>query len=119
MGNPEPVFGVHGVRLKNRPDVFKELHFRFAAEDAPAAGGSAAWHWKMADPRAAGGRAAGADAIQLNWNHYNGRRIPADGTARLAADLVGGDGTISHGRIKFCLKSPAVCSLIRRSFVQA
>ena len=34
MGNPEPIFGVRGVRLRHRPDIFKEVHFRFAGEDA-------------------------------------------------------------------------------------
>ena len=73
MGNPEPVFGVRGVRLKNRPDVFKELHFRFAAEDAGGRRVSGV-AWKMADRVPPVGVPLEL-AIQLNWNHYNGRRI--------------------------------------------
>jgi single-stranded-DNA-specific exonuclease len=33
QGNPEPVFGVRGVVLRNPPEVFKEQHFRFHFED--------------------------------------------------------------------------------------
>jgi single-stranded-DNA-specific exonuclease len=73
MGNPEPVFGVRGVRLRNRPDVFKEQHFRFAAEDAQGRRVSGV-AWKMADRLPPVGPALEM-AIQLNWNHYNGRRI--------------------------------------------
>jgi len=72
MGNPEPVFGVRGVRLRNRPDVFKEQHFRFAAEDASGRRISGV-AWKMADRLPPVGPPLEL-AIQLNWNHYNGRR---------------------------------------------
>jgi len=73
MGNPEPVFGVRGVRLKNKPDVFKELHFRFAAEDAKGRRISGV-AWKLADRLPPVGPLLEL-AIQLNWNHYNGRKI--------------------------------------------
>jgi single-stranded-DNA-specific exonuclease len=73
MGNPEPVFGVRGVRLRNRPDVFKEQHFRFAAEDASGRRVSGV-AWKMADRLPPVGPALEL-AIQLNWNYYNGRRM--------------------------------------------
>jgi len=73
MGNPEPVFGVRGVRLRNRPDVFKEQHFRFTAEDAQGRRVSGV-AWKMADRLPPVGVPLEL-AIQLNWNHYNGRRI--------------------------------------------
>jgi len=33
QGNPEPVFGLRGVRFRQRPEVFKEQHFRFHLED--------------------------------------------------------------------------------------
>jgi single-stranded-DNA-specific exonuclease len=72
MGNPEPVFGVRGIRLRNRPDVFKELHFRFAGEDATGRRISGV-AWKMADRLPPVGPSLEL-AVQLNWNHYNGRR---------------------------------------------
>lgn len=72
MGNPEPVFGVRGVRLRNRPDVFKEQHFRFAGEDAAGRRISGV-AWKLADRLPPVGPPLEM-AVQLNWNHYNGRR---------------------------------------------
>jgi single-stranded-DNA-specific exonuclease len=72
MGNPEPVFGVRGVRLRNRPDVFKEQHFRFAAEDATGRRISGV-AWKMAHNLPPVGAPLEL-AVQLNWNFYNGRR---------------------------------------------
>lgn len=72
MGNPEPIFGVRGVRLRNRPDVFKEQHFRFAGEDASGRRVSGV-AWKMADRLPPVG-APLEMAVQLNWNHYNGRK---------------------------------------------
>ena len=73
MGNPEPVFGVRGVRLRNRPDVFKEQHFRFAAEDANGRRLSGV-AWKQADKLPPVGPPLEL-AIQLNWNYYNGRQM--------------------------------------------
>jgi single-stranded-DNA-specific exonuclease len=73
MGNAEPVFGVRGVRLRNRPDVFKEQHFRFAGEDAAGRRISGV-AWKLADRLPPVG-APLEMAVQLNWNHYNGRKI--------------------------------------------
>ena len=72
MGNPEPIFGVRGVRLRHRPDVFKEVHFRFAGEDAGGRRISGV-AWKMADRLPPVGPPLEL-AVQLNWNHYNGRR---------------------------------------------
>lgn len=72
MGNPEPIFGVRGIRLRNRPDVFKEQHFRFAGEDATGRRISGV-AWKLADRLPPVG-APLEMAVQLNWNHYNGRR---------------------------------------------
>ena len=72
MGNPEPIFGVRGVRLRNRPDVFKEIHFRFAGEDAMGRRISGV-AWKQADKLPPVGLPLEL-AVQLNWNHYNGRR---------------------------------------------
>ena len=73
MGNPEPVFGVRGVRIRNRPDVFKEQHFRFAAEDDRGRRISGV-AWKMADRLPPVGQPLEL-AVQLNWNHYNGRKV--------------------------------------------
>jgi single-stranded-DNA-specific exonuclease len=72
MGNPEPIFGIRGLRLRNRPDVFKEQHFRFAAEDANGRRLSGV-AWKMADRLPPVGTPLEL-AVQLNWNFYNGRR---------------------------------------------
>ena len=72
MGHPEPVFGVRGLRLRNRPDVFKDQHFRFAGEDATGRRISGV-AWKMADRLPPVGAALEL-AVQLNWNFYNGRR---------------------------------------------
>jgi single-stranded-DNA-specific exonuclease len=72
MGNPEPVFGVRSVRLRHRPDVFKEQHFRFAGEDATGRRISGV-AWKLADRLPPVGVPLEM-AVQLNWNHYNGRR---------------------------------------------
>jgi single-stranded-DNA-specific exonuclease len=72
MGNPEPIFGVKGIRLRNRPDVFKEQHFRFAGEDATGRRVSGV-AWKLADRLPPVG-APLEMAVQLNWNHYNGRK---------------------------------------------
>jgi single-stranded-DNA-specific exonuclease len=73
MGNPEPIFGVRGVRLRNRPDVFKEVHFRFAGEDAAGRRISGV-AWKLADRLPPVGVPLEM-AVQLNWNHYNGRKV--------------------------------------------
>ena len=73
MGNPEPVFGVRGLRLRNRPEVFKEQHFRFAAEDAQGRRISGV-AWKLADRLPPAGPLLEL-AVQLNWNNYNGRRF--------------------------------------------
>ncbi len=72
MGNPEPIFGVRGLRLRHRPDVFKEVHFRFTGEDALGRRISGV-AWKMADRLPPVGVPLEL-AVQLNWNHYNGRR---------------------------------------------
>ncbi|HWA24730.1 MAG TPA: single-stranded-DNA-specific exonuclease RecJ [Lacunisphaera sp.] len=72
MGHPEPVFGVRGLRLRHRPDVFKEQHFRFAGEDASGRRISGV-AWKMADRLPPVGAPLEL-AVQLNWNFYNGRR---------------------------------------------
>ena len=57
---------------RHRPDVFKELHFRFSGEDANGRRISGV-AWKMADRLPPVGPPLEL-AVQLNWNHYNGRR---------------------------------------------
>ncbi len=73
QGNPEPVFGVRGVVLRNPPEVFKELHFRFHFED----GRGRRLHgvaWKMADRVPPLGVPLDF-AVELKWNHFNNRRL--------------------------------------------
>lgn len=73
QGNPEPVFGVGGVVLRQSPDVFKEHHFRFWFEDETGRRlhGVA---WKMADRLPPTGEALDL-AFKMNWNHFNGRKL--------------------------------------------
>lgn len=73
QGNPEPLFGIRGVRIPRPPDVFKEQHFRFAAEDARGRRISGV-AWKLAHNLPPTGRALEL-VVQLNWNHYNGRKV--------------------------------------------
>jgi single-stranded-DNA-specific exonuclease len=73
QGNPEPVFGVRGVVLQNAPEVFKELHFRFHFED----GRGRRLHgvaWKMAHRLPPIGSPIDL-AVELKWNHFNGRKL--------------------------------------------
>lgn len=73
QGNPEPVFGVRGVVLRQPPEVFKEHHFRFAIED----GRGRRIHgvaWKMAHRLPPTGEALDL-AVELKWNFFNGRRL--------------------------------------------
>lgn len=73
QANPEPVFGVSGVVLRQRPDVFKGVHFRFQFEDGRGRRlfGVA---WKMADNLPPEGVPLDL-AVKLNWNHFNGRKL--------------------------------------------
>ena len=73
QGNPEPVFGVRGVVLRARPEVFKELHFRFAFED----GRGRRMHgvaWKLAHRLPPVGVPLDL-AVELKWNHFNHRKL--------------------------------------------
>lgn len=73
QGNPEPVFGVRGVVLRNPPEIFKEQHFRFSFED----GRGRRLHgvaWKMADRIPPIGTPLDL-AVELKWNHFNGRKL--------------------------------------------
>lgn len=73
QANPEPVFGLRGVVLRQRPDVFKGQHFRFSFENAHGRRlfGVA---WKMAHRLPPVGLPLDM-AVELRWNHFNGRRL--------------------------------------------
>ncbi len=73
QGNPEPVFGVRGVVLRQRPEVFKEQHFRFVVEDGRGRRlyGVA---WKLARRMPPVGVPLDL-AVELAWNHFNDRRL--------------------------------------------
>jgi single-stranded-DNA-specific exonuclease len=73
QGNPEPVFGVRGVVLRNQPEVFKEHHFRFHFED----GRGRRLHgvaWKLAHRCPPLGVPIDL-AVELKWNHFNNRKL--------------------------------------------
>ncbi len=73
QGNPEPVFGLRGVRLRRPPEVFKEQHFRFSVDDAEGRRlhGVA---WKLAHRLPPVGAPVDL-AVQLVWTHYNARKF--------------------------------------------
>jgi single-stranded-DNA-specific exonuclease len=73
QGNPEPVFGLRGVVLRRRPEVFKARHFRFWVDDGRGRGISGV-AWKMADRIPPIGVPFDM-AVELNWNFFNDRRI--------------------------------------------
>ncbi len=73
QGNPEPVFGLRGVVLKQRPDVFKGQHFRFNFDD-PRGRRLFGVAWKMAD-RLPPAREPLDFAVHLRWNHFNDRKL--------------------------------------------
>ncbi len=73
QGNPEPVFAVRGVILRHPPEVFKEQHFRFHFED----GRGRRLHgvaWKLAHRMPPLGVPIDL-AVELKWNHFNGRKL--------------------------------------------
>ncbi len=72
QGNPEPVFGVRGLRLQRPPEVFKEQHYRFYASTSRGRRISGV-AWKQADRLPPAGVPLEM-AVQLNWNSYGGRR---------------------------------------------
>ncbi|HWL15177.1 MAG TPA: DHHA1 domain-containing protein, partial [Opitutus sp.] len=73
QGNPEPTFGIRGVVLRLPPEVFKDHHFRFQFEDRRGRRlhGVA---WKLAH-RVPPTRVPVDLAVELKWNHFNGRRF--------------------------------------------
>ncbi|HEY1765382.1 MAG TPA: single-stranded-DNA-specific exonuclease RecJ [Opitutaceae bacterium] len=73
QGNPEPVFGLRGISLRRRPEVFKDRHFRFWLEDGrgrPLNGVA----WKMVERMPPTGEPLDL-AVELNWNFFNDRRM--------------------------------------------
>lgn len=73
QGNPEPVFGIRGARLRTQPEVFKEQHFRFNVED----GRGRRVHgvaWKLAHRLPPVGEPVDL-AVELVWNNYNDRKL--------------------------------------------
>ncbi|HEY4988983.1 MAG TPA: single-stranded-DNA-specific exonuclease RecJ, partial [Opitutaceae bacterium] len=73
QANPEPVFGLRGVVLRRRPEIFKIRHFRFWIEDSRGRllNGVA---WKMADRVPPVGVPLDL-AVELNWNFFNDRKL--------------------------------------------
>ena len=73
QGNPEPVFGVRGVVLRQRPIIFKDHHFRFTFDDAQGRRlhGVA---WKMAHRMPPLGVPLDF-AVEMAWNHFNDRKL--------------------------------------------
>jgi len=73
QGNPEPVFGLRGVIFQQRPEVFKEQHFRFSFDDGRGRRlfGVA---WKMADRLPPVGAPVDL-AVELTWNYFNDRKL--------------------------------------------
>lgn len=73
QGNPEPVFGVRGVMLRHRPEVFKGQHFRFHFDDTRGRRlfGVA---WKMAHRVPPVGVSLDL-AVELAWNYFNDRKL--------------------------------------------
>jgi single-stranded-DNA-specific exonuclease len=85
QGNAEPVFGVRGVRLRQRPEVFRGEHFRFSFEtlDGRRLFGVA---WKMASRVPPVGTPVDL-AVEMRWNFFQGRKLMQLGLVdwRLAA----------------------------------
>ncbi|MBS0663115.1 MAG: single-stranded-DNA-specific exonuclease RecJ [Verrucomicrobia bacterium] len=73
QGNPEPVFGVSRVVLRQPPEVFKVQHFRFVLEN----GRGRRLHgvaWKLGHRVPPVGVPLDL-AVQLTWNHFNDRKL--------------------------------------------
>jgi single-stranded-DNA-specific exonuclease len=73
QANPEPKFGLHGVVLRQRPEVFKGAHFRFALEIGDGRRRLFGVAWKMADRLPPVGEPIDL-AIELAWNFFNDRK---------------------------------------------
>jgi single-stranded-DNA-specific exonuclease RecJ len=73
QANPEPVFGLRGVVLRQRPEVFKGVHFRFVLELGEGRRRLYGVAWKMADRLPPVGRPLDL-AVELSWNFFNDRK---------------------------------------------
>ncbi|MFU8848250.1 MAG: single-stranded-DNA-specific exonuclease RecJ [Opitutales bacterium] len=73
QGNPEPVFGLRGVRLTEKPSPFGQNNFRFRLP-ADAGRGIAGIAWGLGKPPAVG--QAIDLALRFGWNQFRGRRYP-------------------------------------------
>jgi single-stranded-DNA-specific exonuclease len=73
QGNPEPVFGLRGVVFQQKPEVFKEQHFRFSFDDGRGRRlfGVA---WKMANRLPPAGVPVDL-AVELACNYFNDRKL--------------------------------------------
>ena len=73
QANSEPVFGIKEVVFRQRPDVFKQHHFRFNFDDARGRRlfGVA---WNMAHRLPPAGEPIDL-AVHLRWNHFNDRKL--------------------------------------------
>ena len=73
-GNPEPVFAIKSVVLRDSPLFFGENNFRFRIPASPGRQlGVVAW--RKADNPPPAGKPVDL-ALRLGWNHYNGRKYP-------------------------------------------
>lgn len=73
QSNPEPVFGLRGVMLRQRPEVFKQSHFRFHLDD-PRGRRLFGVAWKLAHRLPPAGRPLDL-AVKLTWNYFNERKL--------------------------------------------
>ena len=73
QANPEPVFGLQGVVLRQRPEIFKQVHFRFQIED-PRGRRHFGVAWKLAHRLPPAGVPLDL-AVKLTWNHFNDRKL--------------------------------------------
>jgi single-stranded-DNA-specific exonuclease len=73
QGNPEPVFGVRGIVLRQRPEVFKQIHFRFHLDD-PRGRRLFGVAWKLAHRLPPAGQPVDL-AVKLTWNYFNDRKL--------------------------------------------
>ncbi len=73
QGNPEPVFGIKGVVLKQKPEIFKTQHFRFNFDDSRGRRlfGVA---WKLSHRMPPVGQPIDL-AVEITWNHFNDRKL--------------------------------------------
>lgn len=73
QSNPEPKFGLRGVVLRQRPEVFKQAHFRFSLEIGDGRRRLFGVAWKMADRVPPMGEPIDL-AVELSWNFFNDRK---------------------------------------------